>query len=643
MAASAESQCENHYGSNVDFRLLETYDVELEEWVPINRELRHYGLDPVMILHPSQIHCNAEIVVLDHEVSKQTRQNLLTLMKDCERRQALVQDLILNNNQLKEDLRKQNATTERLETKAQDLKIMLESAQYNVKELEEEKLMTAVHLDDEEERLRNTKNAAVSRNKQLDRRSKLQEEEIERLKEKVERLNDEDEKRAYRQHQVFESLKKRSGRGVGSTDEKLLDIIDSYETQLHRLRKEVELHRTEGRPERGRPSPSSSREEMYEASPNYKALMMSYEKQLHTAKRTCKDLEDRNELLKLELDSRPMMKDFRALQQKCKKYEKVLTKHKISVGEENIGAKDYIKNNRKYSTLAEDIDYLPLDQCRKHLKKIADQTQVDDLIDIVGKLDKDEKSLVAQTRLEQFARDVLDIVNSDQAPDTPNDIPPPAKKTHAVWCEKTWAHVIPTLDYWLQELSSVKELKQSVKRLSSHISPWRQMKFSNEPDIVQLISVIDSLAGDELKLDQAPEGTANAVLGGIVQHFQNLFDVPKISGVFPRMNEVYTKLGEVHNILNTLRNLLGLEPDAKASAIVDAVGRLCQSHNSTAARQLKQLLQEDDLDAVLAKLDLHDEFFPVFEEIMNRLMEVLEVSRIDQIIPAVRALQLLTC
>jgi centrosomal protein CEP70 len=85
------------------------------------------------------------------------------------------------------------------------------------------------------------------------------------------------------------------------------------------------------------------------------------------------------------------------------------------------------------------------------------------------------------------------------------------------------------------------------------------------------------------------------------------------------------------------------DPDAKASMIVDAVGRLCQSHNTTTARQLKQLLQEDDLDAVIAKLDLHDEFFPVFEEIMNRLMEILEVNRIDQVIPAVRALQLLTC
>jgi len=49
-----------------------------------------------------------------------------------------------------------------------------------------------------------------------------------------------------------------------------------------------------------------------------------------------------------------------------------------------------------------------------------------------------------------------------------------------------------------------------------------------------------------------------AVLENIVSHFQTLFDVPSVSGVYPRMNQIFTKLGEVHNVLNTLKNLLGL-------------------------------------------------------------------------------------
>jgi hypothetical protein len=59
-------------------------------------------------------------------------------------------------------------------------------------------------------------------------------------------------------------------------------------------------------------------------------------------------------------------------------------------------------------------------------------------------------------------------------------------------------------------------------------------------------------------LQDGKEHPSRTVLENIVQHFQTLFDVPSVSGVFPRMNDIYTKLGEVHNVLNTLRNLLGL-------------------------------------------------------------------------------------
>ena len=35
--------------------------------------------------------------------------------------------------------------------------------------------------------------------------------------------------------------------------------------------------------------------------------------------------------------------------------------------------------------------------------------------------------------------------------------------------------------------------------------------------------------------------------------------------------------------------------DSSSSSVVDAVGRLCQAHNSTTSRQLQQLFETDDL------------------------------------------------
>lgn len=44
----------------------------------------------------------------------------------------------------------------------------------------------------------------------------------------------------------------------------------------------------------------------------------------------------------------------------------------------------------------------------------------------------------------------------------------------------------------------------------------------------------------------------------MVSHFQKLFDVNSLVGVFPRMNEVYTKLGEMTNAMRNLRDVLEL-------------------------------------------------------------------------------------
>lgn len=47
-------------------------------------------------------------------------------------------------------------------------------------------------------------------------------------------------------------------------------------------------------------------------------------------------------------------------------------------------------------------------------------------------------------------------------------------------------------------------------------------------------------------------------LDSMVSHFQKLFDVSSLSGVYPRMNEVYSRLGEMTNTMRNLRDVLDL-------------------------------------------------------------------------------------
>jgi len=59
-------------------------------------------------------------------------------------------------------------------------------------------------------------------------------------------------------------------------------------------------------------------------------------------------------------------------------------------------------------------------------------------------------------------------------------------------------------------------------------------------------------------MDGQSETESRAMLQGIVRHFQTLFDVPNVLGVYARMSAVYCSLSEMHNVLTTLKDHLDL-------------------------------------------------------------------------------------
>jgi centrosomal protein CEP70 len=59
-------------------------------------------------------------------------------------------------------------------------------------------------------------------------------------------------------------------------------------------------------------------------------------------------------------------------------------------------------------------------------------------------------------------------------------------------------------------------------------------------------------------LRQKDDPASMEQLKSIVAHFQKLFDVKSIAGIFPRMNEVYSKVGETYNVMKTIRETLDL-------------------------------------------------------------------------------------
>lgn len=61
-----------------------------------------------------------------------------------------------------------------------------------------------------------------------------------------------------------------------------------------------------------------------------------------------------------------------------------------------------------------------------------------------------------------------------------------------------------------------------------------------------------------MNISQVLRSPTRHTLESMVAHFQQLFDVTSLTGIYPRMNEVYSKLGEMNNAMRNLRDVLEL-------------------------------------------------------------------------------------
>ena len=206
-------------------------------------------------------------------------------------------------------------------------------------------------------------------------------------------------------------------------------------------------------------------------------------------------------------------------------------------------------------------------------------------------------------------------------------------------------HLVPIIEMWVDELTSLKDLYKSLKILSAELVPWHSLKKLDEKEGVKvgdLLFMVDTML-EEVENQKETSSTPNSqTLQAIVSHFQKLFDVQSLNGVFPRMNEVYTRLGEMNNAVRNLQELLELDSSSSLCVVVSTVGKLCEIINKDVSEQVKQVLGPEDLQSIIKKLEEHEEFFPAFQAFANDLLEILEIDDLDAIVPAVKKLKILS-
>ncbi|KAF6098891.1 centrosomal protein 70 [Phyllostomus discolor] len=187
-------------------------------------------------------------------------------------------------------------------------------------------------------------------------------------------------------------------------------------------------------------------------------------------------------------------------------------------------------------------------------------------------------------------------------------------------------HLVPVIEMWADQLTSLKDLYKSLKILSAELVPWHTLKKQDENEgikVEDLLFIVDTML-EEVENKEKDSNLPNfETFQAIVSHFQKLFDVPSLNGVYPRMNEVYTRLGEMNNAVRNLQELLELDSSSSLCVLVSTVGKLCRLINEDINEQVMQVLGPEDLQSIIIKLEEHEEFFPAFQAFTNDLLEIL--------------------
>ncbi|XP_075466192.1 centrosomal protein of 70 kDa [Ascaphus truei] len=438
-----------------------------------------------------------------------------------------------------------------------------------------------------------------------------------------------------------------SDSGSASSSCRILDVIDGYERRVSLLQKELRKHQASDVPVRDRKQSQESLD--LDTTPNYKALLKSYQEQVREAKEKIEQLVRENADIREELASRPTCMELKLCVQQVRRLERIvlqnnLRDHAVLPRERSVETPGDAPSASASATV-QDIDHLPAAVCRGYLQNLCRELGVQDVAGLVPAASAKAKQAETCAKLHKILSGIRSLLSGPRSPQLlykPSNRLRESQNTGA-GDESDFLHLLPTVEMWAGQLLSLRALHRSLRKLCEKLLPHRQTHEthgdSDNVRVEELLLLVDTMMEDVESEGKDAGRPSPHTLHALVSHFQTLFDVASVSGVFPRMNEVYSRLGEMSNAMRNQRCLLGLDDAATPGTLVNAVGRLCGEVEEGTSRQIQQLLGTLDIDSVINKLQEHDEFFPAFDGLIRALLEVLEIARLEEILPAVRRLK----
>ncbi|KAM9333963.1 centrosomal protein of 70 kDa isoform 2-T2 [Symphorus nematophorus] len=565
---------------------------EQVEWDDVNKLMQHHGFKSVYFADPVENKNLSDLVLLDKKSAGDIRTTLRTMLTDSERRQALIQELIKSNNQLKEEAQENMSLAARQSHRVTELEGLLDTVKTRVQDLEDRCLGKAVQHHGRTQQLQQERQDAQRRCEALEQKLSRQKEEAAQLQRKLYFTIKEEERRLARQSQTFQHICNKVSQNSSPTDQQVLDVIDFYETKMSQLLDE--LRSVKGEPEGSHQT--RTKKASSSLTPSFKTILKAYHEQQEENKSQVEELKREVERLKQELETRPTLKEVKFYKHKLRRLESA--------------------NKHSNTRLPKE------DNTTESSENISDQT----------------REATLRAHYHQLLTEINAVVTNPRAP-----LGLHRQKPSSACSERAeFQTLVPTLEVWAQELHLLKDLQKALNKLTGRLMPWQPPDGGHSAaeavkveDMMLLVdTMLENTSSDDEKVLRSP---TRFTLGSMVSHFQRLFDVTSLSGVYPRMNEVYTRLAETANTMRNLREVLELDGRVPPAEVVNHVAKLVSSTQHTAG--FHNLLGDADIDSIIVKMKQHEEFFPAFHTLIMDILHTLGVSHLDDILPALKILK----
>jgi len=335
------------------------------------------------------------------------------------------------------------------------------------------------------------------------------------------------------------------------------------------------------------------------------------------------------------------------------------------------------------------IEGLPIQIMREILQDLCRILSVKDVTVLVENVSKITKCVECVPILEQYiSKIVRTLIASDHAPEL--------IKISKVAPKNIFDQVLPVLKDWIIKLDKVEALTsfrvkidEKLRKRTVYIDSQKKLRGGAEvlgPDgslmaLHDIIKQIDELVQSEeylLNSKQSfnvaekdlvsnPEDLCNR----IIRHFQHIFTVKSIEGVFPKMNQIYLELNEMRNFLKTIKSILGLGPNCAINLCFKELTKVMDDKNENTFKldnmvkemkenernpsvitkwndiliEIQTMLQCKNEDEIISqckelmdRCKEYDAVFPRVHNLVNQLRITLNVEYAHQILPKVKEL-----